>query len=275
MARSINTIHQSILTDLRARPELAGLSSTSVSALYVLIAYVVAVAIASLESLFDLAGVELREKLAELKPHTLRYYQTRALAFRLGVDLLPGSTDYAPELDADTLAQQRIIRYASVTEAGATLQIKVAKEHILPLDAAELAAFEDYIYEVKDAGVRVEVISQPADRLQLTMDVYYNPQILDGRGRRLDGTDDLVVYNAVVAYTEALRFDGLFVNADLVDRLQATEGIQIPALKRVEIASDGDPTYVGVNVTYEPVSGFVRLYDPAALTLNYIPYADA
>jgi hypothetical protein len=275
MARTITEIHEAILADIRSREDLAGLTSTSATSLYVLFAYVVAVAIATLENLFDLAGIELRDMAAQLKPHTLRWYQARALAFRLGVDLLQDRTEYPEEPDAELVAEQQIIRYASVREAGTQVQVKVAKEGIEPLSAAELAAFQDYIAEVKDAGVLVEVSSDPADTLQATIDIYYNAQIIDGQGRRVDGTDDRVIENAVRAYCETLRFDGLFVNAHLVDQLQRTPGIQIPVLKAVEITADGDPAAVPVSSTYEPRSGFVRLDNGGDLAITYIPYDDA
>jgi hypothetical protein len=274
MARTIQEIQSTILVDLRERAELAALDSTSATALYVLITYVVAMAIALLESNNDAYRVELREILATQAPHTLRYYQLKALNYRLGVDLEDGTTNY-PSADAETIIEQNVVLYASVREAGETLQVKVAKKSIEPLTALELAAFEDYMNEIKDAGVRLEVSSEPADRLKATIDIYYNPQVIGSDGRRLDGTDDLVVYNAVVSYTENLRFDGQFVAASLVDQLQRTEGIQIPQLRSVSIAPNGDPQFVQAGAIYYPASGFVRVYSSEDLTLNYIPYADA
>lgn len=274
MARTITEIQAEVLANMRANTVLSGLTSTSATALYVLIAYVVAVAIAALENNFDAYRTELREILATQQPHTLRYYQERAKAWRRGADLLPGTTTYADD-DAETIAEQTVVVYASVREAGDRLQVKVAKKSIEPLTALELAGFSDYMNEIKDAGVLLEISSEPADRLKATIDIYYNPQVLGADGRRLDGTDNLVVYNAVVAYTEALRFDGQFVTAALVDELQQTDGIQIPAIRSVSIAPDGDPQFVPVNTIYFPQSGFVRLYSEEDLTLNYIPYADA
>lgn len=275
MARSIRDIHESILADIRRRPELAQLNSTSATALYVLFAYVVATAIATLENLFDLAAVELREEVARHKPHTLRYYQQRALAFRLGVDLLQGRTDYPPAPDPETLAEQQIVQYAAVREAGDTLQLKVAKAGIFALETMELVAFADYIGEVKDAGVRIAITSAPADRLKAALTIYYNPQVMDAEGRRLDGSDDRVVENAIRRYTESLRFDGLFVRAHLVDELQRTEGVQIPVVTRLEARRTEDEGLIPIQATYEPASGFMRLYDAEDITITYIPYADA
>ena len=274
MARTILEIQSAILVSLRSRSELSGLDSSSASALYVLFAYIVAVAIATLENLFDAYRIELRQILAAQSPHTLRYYQQRALDYLVGTDLVAGTTSY-PELSAATIEAQRIVRYASVLEAGDRLQIKVAKENIEPLSSAELAGFTDYMQELKDAGVRLDVSSEPADRLRAEIDIYYNPQILDASGRRLDGTNERPVFDAIVGYTENLRFDGQFVTASMVDALQRTEGVQVPSVRSVAIAPNGDPAFVQVRELYFPSSGFVRLYSFEDLVLNYIAYADA
>jgi hypothetical protein len=273
MARTIAEIQEAMVADIRSREGLEGLTSTSSTALYVLITYVVAAAIAAGENIQDLARRQLREDLARLKPHSLRWYKEIALAYRKGVAIDDATASYPEPTDSDNLVIQRVVLHASVRAAGSVLQIRVAKKYIDPLSVPELNAFRSYLEEVKDAGVELEVSSRPADRLRATLDVYYDPQVLDGAGRRLDGTKDIVVASAVIDYTENLAIDGRFTRTGLVDRLQQAEGVQLITIRTLEIAPDGE-AYVGASEIYEPASGFVRLYSRSDLTVNYIPLSN-
>lgn len=86
MARSIQDIQQEIYQAKENEPALNELNSTSKTAIWRLMIYIVSVAIWSLEKLFDLHKKEVDERLSELKPHTARWYRNKALAFQYGFD---------------------------------------------------------------------------------------------------------------------------------------------------------------------------------------------
>ena len=73
MARSIQEIQTLILQAKAQEPALNELNSTSKVAIWRLWVYIIAVAIWSLEKLFDQHRADIDKRLAELKPHTARW----------------------------------------------------------------------------------------------------------------------------------------------------------------------------------------------------------
>ena len=272
MARTIQEINESIINNIRSREELDGLTSGSAAAIWRMIVYVVAVAIAAFENMNDAFRAEIQELVSQLRPHTLRWYQQKALDFQLGFDLVDGDVVYDNTgIDPDIVFDSKIVEYASVSERGTTLVIKVAQGTIRPLSASELEAFTAYINEIKDAGIRIEIISVPADVIRGEIDIYYDPTILDSLGRRLDGTFPNPALAAIQGYTQNIRFNGQFFTSFMGDSLQAVDGVEAYYVRRLEIARDGDPNYVTVEATHSPFSGFVRVDQDSDIQFNYIP----
>lgn len=273
MARTIAEIQQEIIDSIQADSNLSEASSTSSTALWRLMAYVVASAIALLENLYDTFKSEVNADLSALKPHSLRWYQGKALLFQYGSDLPEDSDVYDNSLlDDATVEGQKIVAQAAATENNGEVRVKVAKEvsdELEPLAAAEIAAFTAYIQNVKDAGVSLEIINSTADRLVLEIDVYYDPLILDQNGNRLDGAANDVVKTAIKNYLRNLPFDGVFVKSHLTDALQLTDGVYVPVLRGVQASKSGSAALQTVDVQYNPFSGFLKIED-ADLTLSYI-----
>ena len=141
------------------------------------------------------------------------------------------------------------------------------------LDASQKTAFEAYLHEFKDAGVRVDVTSEQGDYLRLSLDVYYNPLLLTATGQsKSDGT--YPVEDAIKNYIEQLPFNGEYRNNALVDAIQATKGVAMVQLHSAAQSVD--------NVTYNPVAAFCTPfagyfeYDRDGVktiqSINYIPY---
>lgn len=276
MARTITQIQSEIITAMQADAALSGLTSTSATAIWRLWTYIVAVAIWAHESLWDSFKVELTETAANLKPHTLRWYRNKALAYQHGATLIDGEDSYDNEgLDPATIESQKIIKQAAVTETpDGLLTVKVAKEvggELTPLSVGETSAVTAYFNEIKDAGVILAVRSVNADRLRIEVDVYYDPTILSASGERLDGAATTPVQDAAKAYLRNLPFDGEFVKARLVDAMQAVEGVNVPEIRLCMARRNDDPSFGNVDVFYQPFSGFLKFYDPVTdLVLNFI-----
>lgn len=275
MARTIQEIEDEQLTTIANDATLSEMSSNSATALYRLFARVVAKAIATLENLFDLFRAEVDADLAAQKAHTLRWYREKALAFQLGYDLVEGE-DYYDNTgeDPDQVADAKIVEYAAVVENDGELVIKVNQDSAgpAPLGASDYDAFVAYIAEIKDAGVKVEVRNANPDRLKLTIDVYYDPTILDSTGARLDGADSAPAETAIDAFLRSIPFNGRFVKSHLVDALQLVEGISVPVARNCQAARFDSGSFVAVDVDYDPFSGFLKIYSPGDLVLNYIAY---
>ena len=242
-----------------------------------LLLYIVAFAQWTLEKLFDTHTQEVTDYIATMKPHTLRWYQEKAKAFLYGFNLIDGTDQFdTTGKSDDEIAQAQVVKFAAVTESGATLYLKIAGEESgrpKKLDASQKAAFEAYLHEYKDAGVRVDVTSEQGDYLRLSLDVYYNPLLLTATGQsKSDGT--YPVEDAIKNYIEQLPFNGEYRNNALVDAIQATKGVTMVQLHSAAQSVD--------NVTYNPVAAFCTPfagyfeYDRDGVktiqSINYIPY---
>lgn len=273
MARTIAQIQESILQDIAADADLQELNSSSSTALYRLFVRVVAKAIATLEALFDFYRADLTADLARQKAHTLQWYRNKALSFELGAELVEGTDVYPPRDPAEAEAA-RIIRYAAVVEEGVSLVVKVNKDNggAVPLSLPEFAAFAAYMRDIKDAGVGLTVRNVNPDQLKISIDIYYDQVVLSPQGARLDGQANAPVVDAVSSFLAAVPFNGRFVTSALVDALQLVDGVVVPVIRTCQAARFDSSSFTSVDVDYDPFAGFLRIYSPDDLVINYLPY---
>lgn len=284
MARTITEIHADITGTLVN--EFAAIDITINPAtwsrvnLLRLITYIVAVCQWTIEQLQDAHKAEVNELIAAKKPHSLRWYAEKAKAFQLGRNLVPEQDYYDNTgISDEDIEASKLVKFAAVVRQKRAngrvyLRIKAATttgNDLSPLSVEQVKSLREYFDRIADAGVDIEVDSQEADRLQLKLDVYYNPLILGTNGSRLDGTDGAPVPNAIRAYLKNLPFNGLFVLAHLVDALQAVEGVEIPHLTECQ-TSYGAFEPDSVDVEYVPDSGYLRI-DDADLSIRYIAHS--
>jgi hypothetical protein len=165
------------------------------------------------------------------------------------------------------------VAYAAVVEAERGLRIKVAKDNGTDLErlhpTEEMPAFTAYMNRVKDAGVKLLITSTAADELKLSLEVYYDPLILDSTGSRLDGSDNKPVQKAVRNYLRNLPFNGIFVLAYLVDVLQQVPGVVVPHVLAANARFASLP-FTSFGVQYQPDSGYLRLINEGDLTITWI-----
>lgn len=280
MARTIDEIKKS-LTDAWMRDEtLAAAYGFTVGGEWPFskvsvenaICYIVAAAIWAHEKLFDTHLAEVESVVSRMKPHSLRWYVNKAKLFRMGCQLADDSDEYADGMTDEEIEACRVVKFAAASEANGIIYIKVATELggvKSPLTREQRFGLEEYIAEVKDAGVRVDIINEPACRLRLRLDIHYNPMVLDGSGTNLrDGTNP--VEEAIKAYIGNLPFNGEYRNSALVDALQTVEGVAIPELASAEESYDGNE-WTPVDAKAQPYSGYYE-YDSENSEINYIPY---
>ncbi len=273
MARTITEIQKIMLDEKAAQPTLDSLNSTSNTAIWRLIFYIVAVAIWSLEKLYDIFIAHVNETIATLKPHSNRWYATKAKAFQYGYDLITETDTYDNSglTDAE-IDDSLIIDYAAVVDQDRGIRIKVATLVADELDAlseAQLLAFSEYMERVKDAGVKLLITSGTADSLKLSLQVYYNPLVLNASGQRLDGTDVEPVLNGIKNYLKNLPFNGVFVTEYLIDALQQVDGVVIPHVLLAS-ARYGVLPYSNFPVKYVPDAGYLRIINDADVTIEFI-----
>lgn len=236
-----------------------------------LLLYIVAVAIWALEVLMDKHTQEIETYIAQMKPHSLRWYVRMAKAYRHGYPLIDGTDTYADMPEEDIEAAE-VVKFAAASESDATVYIKVATEENgkkKPLTVEQLAGLREYLAEVKDAGVRVDITNERACKLKLQLDVYYNPMIIGSDGvNHLSSKNDIV--EAIRGYIENLPFNGEYRNSSLIDALQAVEGVEIPELNSASESYDG-VNFTAITAKAQPYSGYYE-FDEDLITINYIAY---
>lgn len=277
MARNIEQIQAEIIRAKAANSDLDVLNSTSSTAIWRLITFVIAYAIFTLEKLFDIHASETDTKISLLKPHTARWYREKTKAFQHGFPLVKDA-DYYDNTNAapDLVESSKIIKYAAVTEAEADsrLIVKIATENAMkrlePITAEQKESFEAYLAEIRDAGVRTTVINFKPDQLFLNLVIYRDPLILDHEGNSiLNGGRP--VEDAIKEYLKEMPFDGELVLAHLVDHLQLLPGVKIPHITSaqsswIDPATDNYGPPQEINVRKIPVSGYFEFTDFSNIT---------
>jgi hypothetical protein len=275
MARTIDEIQQSMLDAIAADTVLAPVAtSTSKVAIFRLFTRIVATCAWTVEVLFDTLKAEVNEMLAALKPHTLRWYAGKALAFQYGFSLPIDSDKYDNTgFTEEQVDDSMIVKYVAVTEGDdKRLRVKVATEgtDLEPLTAPQLEAFSEFMARIKDAGVKLRIDSNIPDKIKLALKVFYDPLILNGNGQRIDGSESEPVQKAVKNYLKNLPFNGMFVLAYLTDALQKVDGVVIPHIVTCS-TSYGALPFTSVDVKYLPDAGYLRFLVDGDLTIEFIP----
>lgn len=268
MARTIQEIQTLIYQAKGQEPALDELNSTSKVAIWRLWVYIIAVAIWSLEKIFDIHRADIDKRLAELKPHTARWYRSKALAFQYGFDLLPDSDKFNNQGHTEeAIEASKIVKYSAVVESPneGRLIVKIATEQVdtlQPITDAQKQAFESYLQEIKDAGVRLSVVNYQPDILHLQMKIVYDPLVLDSNGQSITNAFN-PIERTIKAYLKKLPFNGELVLAHLIDALQETEGVKIPHLVLAQsknIGTNGEyGAFEAIEISKIPTAGYFTI----------------
>ena len=232
--------------------------------------YITAVTAWVVESFFDTHKAEVNDIIAAQKPHSLKWYVNKAKAYMHGYPLIEdGDTYDTSALTDEQIAAAKIVTYAAAVEKSAAVYIKVAGSGPAQLTDDQLTGLQEYIKEVKDAGVSVSIINLPADSYRCDLDVYYNPMVLNSSGMAADGS--YPVKAAIVEFLQSLPFNGEYRNASLMDTLQTIDGVVIPNLKSASSKASGG-NWETIDVKVYPASGYFAIENEGDLNINYIAY---
>ncbi len=252
--------------------------------------FVVASCIWLLEKLFDRHREEVDARIEALRPHTLRWYVSKTLEYMRNKDLILSDgivvADYydTSAMTDEEIEKARVVKYAVATESNTQIFIKVAARdnngQPTPLDESDLAGLKYYLSQIKDAGVMIKVLNEPADNMRMELIVLYDPAILtadtignvDAQGYQTiqlkrDGKD--VITEAVSNVISKLPFNGEYKNSDLMAALQSIEGVKVADIVKVEAAAGGSDAYSQVVGYRRPYSGYYALQN---LTVKGRPY---
>lgn len=271
MNRSEELSAAEILTT-REKKNLSSPSNSSKLSRWRLIVFAVAYNIGLLEILMDVFRQEIESLIANNHPHTALWYIDQSKKFQYGFDYPEttiGGYDNTGVNEEDVQASM-IISRASVQSLAGRLKIKVAKESdgkLEPLTYTERQAFSHYMSLVKDAGTIIEVISRPPDDIRVSMDVYFDPQVIDLNGARIDGTSEDPVGEAIEVFLSNLKFNGEFITDDFEDHIRAVEGVEIINLRSIE-GRFGLNLYQPIEETYLSDSGYMTLSNDSSITFR-------
>ena len=265
MARTIAEIKESMTADFMANADVARaygfeagdnftahFSKVSVESL---LFYIVACAMWVLECMMDRYMADVEARIEEIIPHRPKWYRDKVLAFMKGLTLVPDTDQYDTTgmSDADIEAA-RVVRYAAAAESddASMLVIKVAGEQDGirgPLDAETEQQLLCYIAEIKDAGVRVSLVNQPADRFCCTVRVLYNAMLSAD-------TVQARCASAVEDYVQNLPFNVEYSNMALVDVLQQVDGVRIVEVKSATAQAQGATEATAIDMRCTPAAGY-------------------
>ncbi len=269
MAREIEVIQKEIFDSIAQDENLSELNSGSKTAIYRLFVFVVSFAIWTLEKLCDIHAAQIDTAIYEQKSGTPRWYRNVSLAFQYGFDLLQDSDKFDNKgFTTDQIEASKIIKYCSVKESSESnrLIIKVASEQgelLVPLDLTQKEGFEQYLKEIKYAGVKLNVVNNPADKLLLNMAIYRDVLVIDESGNSiLNGGKP--VEKSIRAYMKALPFDGELVLNDLIEKLRAVDGVNNAHIVNATSSSYDSATglflpFAPINVKTIPASGYFEI----------------
>lgn len=211
------------------------------------------------------------------RPHTIRWYRDQAMNFLDGLSLvwIDGQYNYNLNGVVDAADRKIIDRCAILESSDGELVIKVATDNsgtIEPLSTPQLLRFVEYLNLIKDAGNRLRVINEEADKLKITIDAYVDVSIIDlATGKLLNVSEDIYpLKDAVKNYLENLQFDGAFVKEFFKNALQTAPGVKLPILQNVEwkyAAFDWET----IGEWKVPEAGYFKI-DDIDLTINYLQY---
>lgn len=236
--------------------------------------FIMAAVVWTHERLFERHREEVEAYIAQMKPHTLRWWVEKAKLFQKGSTLPDNSCDYDnTDLTDEEIASRQIVKFAAAIEQKNIVYLKVAKEEggvKKPLDDDEVAAFRAYVDEVRDAGVSVEVINEEGCLLHLELDIYYDPMVLNPEGKHLaKGTKP--VEEAIKQYIENLSFNGEYRNSELIDRLQEVEGVVIPEFRSATEQMNENEELQNITAYATPHSGYYK-YEEKNIHIKYQLY---
>lgn len=228
------------------------------------------------QQLFEQHKIDISAILNEQMSGTAHWYAWKAKQFQFGQELV-FETDYYDNtgLSSEQISSRQVVKYAAAVESldKSILYLKIATEsngNRQPLSVAQLTAFKNYLNAYQYAGVRIVVINDQPDHMKLTIDIYYDPQVLDEAGKRLDGNANTPVQDAIRNYLKNLPFNGMYTNQALVDTLQVLDGVDVAEIKFAASRYGAYTQFTEINAREIAHAGYYQISD-ANLFLNFIP----
>jgi hypothetical protein len=225
-----------------------------------------------IEVLMDKHTEEIKSMLSSERPHTLRWYAQESKKYQYGYAMIWKDNAYQYEAVDEN---SKIIKYAAASEKSGKVILKVAtivNGVKVPLTNQQLSTFTAFWEKWRDAGVKITIISQPADIMKVTMTIIRDRLVLAANNSLLRNSSIFPINDAVKAFGDNLEFDGLLRLSKLVDAIQAAEGVVDVKLTYAQVKPYGGDFTV-INMYAEAASGYFTLSWNES-TIEYIDYVN-
>lgn len=146
-------------------------------------------------------------------------------AYQLVVDEQTGEIYYNIVNPAD-----RIVTQASCVVSETSILVKVARGepgNLQPLTDLQRLDLENYLRSLKIAGVKLGIVNEPADIVELTADIYYDPTFNTNLLKQS-------IVTALKQYSITLPYNGVVYRNAIIDAIQ-----QVPGVADIVIATNG------------------------------------
>lgn len=231
--------------------------------------YIVAFAMAVFEKLFDAHKTEVSELIAAERPHTLIWYKNKALSYMHGYELLEDTDQFKiPSGTTDAqISESKVVKNASAVEKANVVYVKVKGVNgkltsgLPDEDSDQEAGLVAYFKEVKDAGVKLQIVNRDADHYRGTVEVYYNPMVFNTEGVKT------AIREAINAFIASLEFNGQFRHDALRNYLNDIDGVVMVELKASQISTDNGESYDDIDAYTTPDAGYMKIYEDSDLTI--------
>lgn len=254
MARTISVIQNSIIANLVNAASLVGVTITpsewSQYDYRQLISYVIAVAIATTEQLWDAFISLIEGKIAQAAPQTGAWFKAQMLKFQFSATdpqiIQFNETEFYPYYTTVNTALQ-VIKYCSVvgTSFGRTIIKVAAQVGGVPVDLdtafpSSLAAAQSYADTIAIPGIAYVVQSGNSDKLYIAATIYYQ-----GAYSAIIQTN---VITAIETYLSNIPFDGVVLVSNLELTIKAVAGVNDVILTNVQARPDATAYGSGTNL---------------------------
>ncbi len=246
---------------------LADITSASKVAVWRLMMWLFATGSWIVQTLFDKLILEVTDILSAKKPHTLRWYAEESKKFQLGYAMIWKDDMYQYErIDPDA----QIVKYSAAAEKNGKVILKLAAEvggQKLALDYGQKAAITEFWSQWKDAGVKLEIVSQAADILKINILIVRDRLVLNGNNSLIRDASVFPIDVAIDTYGKNLEFNGVIVLSELCEKIKAAEGVIDVKLISAQHKPAGG-SYTMVDMSVEAASGYFVI-DQGASTYAY------
>jgi len=201
------------------------------------------------------------------RPHQLPWYAAESKKFQYGHEIVWLGDQFGYAVKDE---QAMIVKYSAAVEetSGGTLKviIKAMKQDKEVLSAAELTALSSFWTTWKDAGVNIEIVSLPVNKIWFTADIYRNRNIVNADNTLIIEPSTNVLETGAQDYLDSVEYNGFVNLLTLIQTIKNKPGVIDMNITVAHIDSGvwGPSGYATVN----PASGFAEI-DWASCTITY------